>query len=39
MEKKELDRLQDQFVLVPADMARNNIAFVCKAHYIYIVQK
>lgn len=32
--KKELDRLHDQFVLVPADKAGNNIFFVCKAHYI-----
>ena len=32
--KKELDRLHDQYVLVPADKAGNNIVFVCKAHYI-----
>ena len=31
---KELDRLHDHYVLVPADKAGNNIVFVCKAHYI-----
>ena len=29
----ELQRLHDQFVLVPADKASNNIVFVCKAYY------
>lgn len=33
--KNELDRLHDQFVLVPADMAGNNIVFVGKTHHIY----
>ncbi|XP_055999877.1 uncharacterized protein LOC130046520 isoform X1 [Ostrea edulis] len=30
---KELDRLHEEYVLVPADKASNNIVFVCKAHY------
>ena len=29
----ELDRLHEEYVLVPADKACNNIVFVCKAHY------
>jgi hypothetical protein len=29
----ELRRLHDNFVLVPADKASNNIAFVCKNDY------
>lgn len=32
--RKELDRLYDQYVLVPADKTSNNPVFVCKAHYI-----
>lgn len=27
--RKELDRLHDQYVLVPTDKAGNNIVFVC----------
>jgi hypothetical protein len=30
---KQLNRLHEEFVLVPADKACNNIVFVCKAHY------
>ena len=30
---RELDRLHEEYVLVPADKACNNIVFVCKAHY------
>lgn len=30
--RKELDRLHDQKVLVPADKAGDNIVSVCKAH-------
>lgn len=30
--KKELDRLHEQFVLVPAEKAGNTVAFVCKVH-------
>jgi hypothetical protein len=31
--RNELERLHEEFVLVPADKACNNIVFVCKAHY------
>jgi hypothetical protein len=31
--RNELERLHEEFVLVPADQACNNIVFVCKAHY------
>jgi hypothetical protein len=30
---KELKKLHEEYVLVPADKASNNIVFVCKAHY------
>jgi hypothetical protein len=30
---KDLERLHEEFVLVPADKASNNIVFVCKTHY------
>jgi hypothetical protein len=30
---KELNRLHEEYVLVPADKACNNIVFVCRAHY------
>lgn len=33
-EKEKLNGLHDQFVLVPAEKAGNNVVFVCKAHYI-----
>jgi hypothetical protein len=29
----ELERLHEEFVLVPADKACNNIVFVCKGHF------
>jgi hypothetical protein len=29
----ELERLQEEYVLVSADKACNNIVFVCKTHY------
>ena len=29
----ELDRLHEEYVLVPANKACNNIVFVCKARY------
>jgi hypothetical protein len=31
--RNELEKLHEEFVLVPADKACNNIVFVCKAHY------
>jgi hypothetical protein len=31
--RNEFERLHEEFVLVPADKACNNIVFVCKAHY------
>lgn len=40
--KKDLDRLHDQFVLVPrpAKKAGNSIVFVCKTHFInYILEE
>jgi hypothetical protein len=30
---KELNRLHEEYVLIPANKAFNNIVFVCKAHY------
>ena len=30
---EEINRLHEEYVLVPADKASNNIVFVCKAHY------
>ncbi|XP_056012425.1 uncharacterized protein LOC125681516 [Ostrea edulis] len=30
---KELDRLHEEYVLLPAEKASNNIVFVCKAHH------
>ena len=32
--KSELKRLQNDFVIVPIDKAANNIAFICKQHYM-----
>lgn len=32
--EKRIDRLHNQFVLVPADKAGNNDVFICKVHYI-----
>ena len=37
--RNELDRLHDQYILVPADKASNNIVFVFKAHYINCIFK
>jgi hypothetical protein len=31
--RNELERLHEEFVLVPADKACKNIVLVCKAHY------
>jgi hypothetical protein len=37
---RELNRLHEEFVLVPADKACNNIVLVCKAHYYqWIINK
>jgi hypothetical protein len=36
---KELNRLHEEYVLVPADKASNNIVFVCKAHYYQCIIK
>lgn len=33
-EKRELDRLHDQFALIPVDKAGNNILFVPKVYYL-----
>jgi hypothetical protein len=33
---KHLYLLHDKYVIVSADMAPNNIVFVCKSHYIEI---
>ena len=32
----ELSRLNENFVIVPADKASNNNTFVCKRHYVSI---
>ena len=34
-----LKELQEKYVLVPADKAGNNIIFVCKYYYIYILME
>ena len=34
---KELSRLQENFVRVPADKASNNYIFVCKRYYVSIL--
>jgi hypothetical protein len=31
--RNELERLHEEFVLVAANKACNNIVFICKAHY------
>jgi hypothetical protein len=37
---KELNRLHEEYVLVPADKACNNIVFVCKVHnYLCIINE
>ena len=34
---RELFRLHENFVIVPADKASNNYTYVCKRHYISIL--
>ena len=34
---RELSRLHENFVIVPADKASNNYTFVCKRHYVDIL--
>ena len=36
---RELSRLHDNFVIVPADKASNNYTFVCKRHYVSILEE
>jgi hypothetical protein len=37
---KELNSLHEEYFLVPAEKASNNIVFVCKAHYYqYIINE
>ena len=36
---RELSRLHENFVIVPADKASNNYTFVCKRHYIRILSE
>ena len=35
----ELAKINEKFVVVPADKATNNIVFVCKTHYINCLMK
>lgn len=37
--RKELDRLHDYYILVPADKARNKIVFVYRAQSYYCIFK
>ena len=37
--KNHLKDLQDKFVITPIDKASNNIAFICKRHYIEVLVK
>ena len=34
---RELSRLHDNFVIIPADKASNNYTFLCKRHYVDIL--
>ena len=34
---RELSRIHDNFIIVPADKASNNYTFVCKRHYVDIL--
>ena len=34
---RELNRLQEQFIIVPADKAANNYIFVCKKYYAEVI--
>ena len=36
---KHLSRLQDKYVVIPADKTSNDIVFVCKSHYVYCLIK
>ena len=36
---RELSRLHENFVIVPADKASNNYTFVCKRHYVSILSE
>ena len=36
---RELSRLHETFVIVPADKASNNYTFVCKRHYVSILSE
>ena len=36
---RELSRLHDNFIIVPADKASNNFTFVCKRYYFNILQE
>ena len=35
----DLKELQDKYVITPIDKASNNIAFICKRHYIQVLVK
>ena len=37
--RRELSKLQNDFVIVPIDKAANNLAFICKQHYAEIILK
>ena len=34
-----LSNLQDRYVMVPIDKAANNVAFICKRFYVYVIMK
>ena len=36
---KELERLQNLYVLIPIDKAANNIGFVCKTYFLQVLQE
>ena len=36
---KELSRLHENFIIVPADKASNNYTFVCRRHYLNILKE
>ena len=35
--RRELGRLQEQFIIVPADKAANNYIFICKKYYAHVI--
>ena len=37
--RRELDRLQDLYVITPTDKAQNNIIFICKLFFIKILKE